>query len=146
MGPAAGNAPASSALQKRRDYLSIHAGVSCGHHEKGRAGFPIVFGTRSTGLRGRRERGGPCPTHDAASLSTASWVPPRSCGSPRCCPVLCGLRDRCIAAMLVTRKPEAGGHAPHSTEWNDLFSKQSRCACPVQLPLIGRSGRIRTCT
>src|SRR2546423_14060042 len=25
-------------------------------------------------------------------------------GSPRCCPVLCGLRDRCIAAMLATRK------------------------------------------
>lgn len=24
-------------------------------------------------------------------------------GSPRCCPVLCGLRDRCIAAMLATR-------------------------------------------
>ena len=24
--------------------------------------------------------------------------------SPRCCPVLCGLRDRCIAAMLATRK------------------------------------------
>jgi len=23
-------------------------------------------------------------------------------GSPRCCPVLCGLRDRCIAAMLAT--------------------------------------------
>ena len=25
-------------------------------------------------------------------------------GSPRCCPVLCGLRDRCIAAMLATRR------------------------------------------
>jgi hypothetical protein len=24
-------------------------------------------------------------------------------GSPRCCPVLCGLRDRCIAAMLATQ-------------------------------------------
>src|SRR5712691_11167275 len=24
-------------------------------------------------------------------------------GSPRCCPVLCGLRDRCITAMLATR-------------------------------------------
>ncbi|HEY6181584.1 MAG TPA: hypothetical protein VIW67_05015, partial [Terriglobales bacterium] len=23
-------------------------------------------------------------------------------GAPRCCPVLCGLRDRCIAAMLAT--------------------------------------------
>ena len=28
----------------------------------------------------------------------------RNGGSPRCCPVLCGLRDRCIAAMLATRK------------------------------------------
>jgi hypothetical protein len=28
--PAAGNAPASSALQKRRDYLSIHAGKENG--------------------------------------------------------------------------------------------------------------------
>src|SRR5580765_6234565 len=26
----------------------------------------------------------------------------RNGGSPRCCPVLCGLRDRCIAAMLAT--------------------------------------------
>jgi hypothetical protein len=26
-------------------------------------------------------------------------------GSPRCCPVLCGLRDRCIAAMLATLVP-----------------------------------------
>jgi len=25
-------------------------------------------------------------------------------GSPRCCPVLCGLRDRCIAAMLATQE------------------------------------------
>ncbi len=33
-------------------------------------------------------------------------------GSPRCCPVLCGLRDRCIAAMLATRKAEVSGHAP----------------------------------
>src|ERR1051325_2844064 len=27
----------------------------------------------------------------------------RNGGSPRCCPVLCGLRDRCIAASLATR-------------------------------------------
>jgi hypothetical protein len=26
-------------------------------------------------------------------------------GLPRCCPVLCGLRDRCIAAMLATLVP-----------------------------------------
>ena len=36
---------------------------------------------------------------------------------------------------------EAGGHAPHSTQWNDLFSRQSRRACPVQLPkMVSRHG------
>ena len=30
-------------------------------------------------------------------------------GSPRCCPVLCGLRVRCIAAMLATRKRKSVG-------------------------------------
>ena len=34
--------------------------------------------------------------------------------SPRCCPVLRGLRDRCIAAMLATRKAEVSGHAPQA--------------------------------
>ena len=33
-------------------------------------------------------------------------------GSPRCCPVLCGLRDRCIAAMLATRSRHEGGVEP----------------------------------
>src|SRR5207249_3193848 len=33
-------------------------------------------------------------------------------GSPRCCPVLCGLRDRCIAAMLSTRTRHEGGVEP----------------------------------
>ena len=33
-------------------------------------------------------------------------------GSPRCCPVLCGLRDRCIAAMLATRSRREGGVEP----------------------------------
>jgi len=28
-------------------------------------------------------------------------------GLPRCCPVLCGLRDRCIAAMLATPESDA---------------------------------------
>ena len=37
---------------------------------------------------------------------------PDSGGSPRCRPVLCGLRDRCIAAMLATRETEVSGHAP----------------------------------
>ena len=38
---------------------------------------------------------------------------------------------------------EAGGHAPHSAMRNDLFSKQSRRACPVQLPDSGGSPRCR---
>ena len=29
-------------------------------------------------------------------------------GLPRCCPVLCGLRDRCIAAMLAARNGQSG--------------------------------------
>ena len=36
----------------------------------------------------------------------------RNGGSPRCCPVLCGLRDRCIAAMLATRPRREGGVEP----------------------------------
>ena len=35
---------------------------------------------------------------------TERWLRAKDGGSPRCCPVLCGLRDRCIAAMLATRK------------------------------------------
>ena len=34
--------------------------------------------------------------------------------SPRCCPVLRGLRDRCYAAKLETRKAEVSGHAPQA--------------------------------
>ena len=33
-------------------------------------------------------------------------------GSPRCCPVLCGLRDRCITAMLTTQSRHEGGVEP----------------------------------
>ena len=33
-------------------------------------------------------------------------------GLPRCCPVLCGLRGRCIAAMLATRSRHEGGVEP----------------------------------
>ena len=56
--------------------------------------------------------------------------------SPRCCPVLCGLRDRCIAAMLATRKTEVSGHAPQprgrgpsgfqptAARWSALTSKK----------------------
>jgi hypothetical protein len=67
MEPATGTAPASSALQKRRDYLSIHAGKK--------------------------------------------W-----------------------------RKPE--GMLPMRLSAHDLFSKRSRHACPVQLPMkmVGRHG------
>jgi hypothetical protein len=36
----------------------------------------------------------------------------RNGGSPRCCPVLCGLRDRCIAAMLATQTRREGGVEP----------------------------------
>src|SRR5712664_1920547 len=36
----------------------------------------------------------------------------RNGGSPRCCPVLCGLRDRCIAAMLATQTRHEGGVEP----------------------------------
>ena len=39
------------------------------------------------------------------------------CGSPRCCPVLCGLRDRCIAAMLATRnKRDAKAELNHRNQ------------------------------
>ena len=71
--------------------------------------------------------------------------------SPRCCPVLWlaqppapalprrllgGLRDRCIAAMLATRKTEVSGHAPQprgrgpagfqpaAARWSALTSKK----------------------
>ena len=48
------------------------------------------------------------PTHSRASARQP--LPPavqmaKAGGSPRCCPVLCGLRDRCIAAMLATLVP-----------------------------------------
>ena len=36
--------------------------------------------------------------------------------SPRCCPVLRGLRDRCFAAKLATRKAEVSGHAPQAAD------------------------------
>ena len=92
MEPAAGTAPASSALQKRRDYLSIHAGKNGGS---------------------RRE----CSPSRIAERSVFETVPARLSGStsnkdggsPRCRPVLCGLRDRCIAAMLATRKRKSVG-------------------------------------
>ena len=47
---------------------------------------------------------------------------------------------------MVDRMAEAGGHAPHTPEAYALFSRQSRRACPVQLPVSGRSGWICTST
>src|SRR5439155_23000060 len=60
-------------------------------------------------------------TGDSAPLRTPGFgghPPPATAqrakagGSPRCCPVLCGLRDRCIAAMLATRPRHEGGVEP----------------------------------
>jgi len=45
------------------------------------------------------------PSPPAAQMAKAG-------GSPRCCPVLCGLRDRCIAAMLATLTRHEGGVEP----------------------------------
>src|SRR5713101_2955365 len=54
---------------------------------------------------------GECP---AVYKTAAVATEPRrqNGGSPRCCPVLCGLRDRCIAAMLATRTRREGGVEP----------------------------------
>ncbi len=46
------------------------------------------------------------------SAAVAAEPHRRNGGSPRCCPVLCGLRDRCIAAMLATRTRHEGGSRP----------------------------------
>ena len=44
---------------------------------------------------------GKCPAiYKTAAVATEPHR--QNGGSPRCCPVLCGLRDRCIAAMLAT--------------------------------------------
>jgi len=46
-------------------------------------------------------------------LSHLPTCPPaQTGGSPRCRPVLCGLRDRCIAAMLATQARHEGGVEP----------------------------------
>ena len=41
-----------------------------------------------------------------------AWQVAKAGGSPRCCLVLCGLRDRCIAAMLATQPRHEGGSRP----------------------------------
>src|SRR5437870_6704459 len=54
---------------------------------------------------------GQCPAvYETAAVATEPHR--RNGGSPRCCPVLCGLRDRCIAAMLATRTRREGGVEP----------------------------------
>ena len=42
------------------------------------------------------------PTFEASRSDNLSYGSIENGGSPRCCPVLCGLRNRCIAAMLAT--------------------------------------------
>src|SRR4051812_15296129 len=48
-------------------------------------------------------------TFEASHSDTLSYGSIEIGGSPRCCPVLCGLRDRCIAAMLATPTRHEGG-------------------------------------
>ena len=114
MEPTAGIAPASSALQKRRDYLSIHVGEKVAevgghapHSQKERSVFETV------------------PMRLSGSTSM------KKSGSPRCRPVLCELRARCITAMLVTRKAETSGHAPQSPNEIHPASNRWRLACPL---------------
>ena len=109
MEPAAGNAPASSALQKRRDYLSIHAGKKW---RKPEGMLPIRSGGRSVFET--------VPARLSGSTSNENGE------SPRCRPVLCGLRDRCIAAMLATRRS--------GSQWSCSTTSMSRS---VRLPTGG---------
>src|SRR5258708_38912988 len=47
--------------------------------------------------------------------------------------VLGSLHSRALMEMA-----ERGGHAPHPPEADDLFSKESRLACPVHVPWCPR--------
>jgi len=88
-----GNAPGS---------LSRSGGTAVAAEPHRRNGLP----RRSSGLR----TFGP-PAHCVlrrGSLALAA-LRAKAGGSPRCCPVLCGLRDRCIAAMLATRTRSRSG-------------------------------------
>ncbi len=42
-------------------------------------------------------------TFEASHSDTLSYGSVENGGSPRCCPVLCGLRDRCFTAKLATQ-------------------------------------------
>jgi hypothetical protein len=44
------------------------------------------------------------PPSTDSPIAAAMKPPAEIGGSPRCCPVLCGLRDRCITAMLATHR------------------------------------------
>ena len=60
--------------------------------------------------------------------------------SPRCCPVLRGLRDRCIAAMLATRDalPPADLPIPHRHIGGSQWTCSTSCGCSsVQFPTGG---------
>src|SRR4051794_1298848 len=75
-------------------------------------------------------------------LAVTSRPPFESDPATGAAPVWSRLQGECIScsAKPESKVAEVGGHAPHSTRWNDLFSKQSRRACPVQLPFeIGES-------
>ena len=50
-------------------------------------------------------------TFEASHSNNLSYGSVENGGSPRCCPVLCGLRDRCIAAMLATQKKNRNAKA-----------------------------------
>ncbi len=83
---------------------------------------------QKSGLRLQRDRllhcfsVSPLPPCTGSSTAAATEPPAEIGGSPRCCPVLCGLRDRCIAAMLATPMPVRKdrdtkaelNHCPHS--------------------------------
>src|SRR5438093_3504480 len=68
---------------------------------------PKWLASRSRTVSGDRAR---LRTRRAASPAAAQRA--KAGGSPRCCPVLRGLRDRCIAAMLETRPRHEGGVEP----------------------------------
>jgi len=62
----------------------------------------------------------------------------RNGGSPRCCPVLCGLRDCCIAAMLATL-----GGRPEGRDTKAELNRRSQ-ACEVLTGTgirVARNGR-----
>ena len=82
-----------------------------------------------------------CSPFHRVERSVFETVPARLSGStsyknggpPRCRPVLCGLRDRCIAAMLVTRSGSQWS-CPTNPRGFQPVSNRRRFACPLWLP------------